>query len=191
LRNKARRSTCPLPPLEFSRRIAEWMQLSGPRYSFSNACTSGFSAIDAARSLIAAGQIDEAIVVGIELANNSTLAGFAAMELLSRNTCQPFDAKRDGLVLGEAVAAVRLSAKPGHLAHCRLAHRPRRLFNHRPRPARHPIANVAVDCLKEAKINARRYRTGQTASRRLARHRPRRSQRPAPDISATCRRCSP
>ena len=48
--------------------------------------------VDAARSLIASGQIDEAIVVGVELSNHSTLAGFAAMELLSRTTCQPFDA---------------------------------------------------------------------------------------------------
>ena len=55
------------------------------RASFSTACISGFSAIDAARSLIASGQIDEAIVLGIELANNTTLAGFAALELLSRS----------------------------------------------------------------------------------------------------------
>ena len=47
----------PIATASFSRRIAEWMQLSGPRYSFSNACISGFSAIDAARSLIAAGPV--------------------------------------------------------------------------------------------------------------------------------------
>jgi len=65
-----------------------------------------------ARSLIAAGQIDEAVVVGSELANDLTLAGFAAMELLSPSAGRPFDVRRDGLVLGEAVAAVRLSATP-------------------------------------------------------------------------------
>jgi hypothetical protein len=76
----------PLANAEFSRQIADWMQLGGLRASFSNACISGFSAIDAARSLIAGGQIDEAIVLGIELSNNVTLAGFATMELLSHNT---------------------------------------------------------------------------------------------------------
>lgn len=103
----------PVGSASFSRQIAGWLALTGPRSSFSTACTSGFSAIDAAATLISAGLIDEAIVVGVELANASTLAGFAAMELLSRSACRPFDARRDGLVLGEAVAAVRLSAAPG------------------------------------------------------------------------------
>ena len=143
----------PIATASFSRRIAEWMHLSGPRYSFSNACTSGFSAIDAARSLIAAGQIDEAIVVGIELANRSTLAGFAAMELLSRTHCQPFDAKRDGLVLGEAVAAVRLSAKPATWRITGLCTGLDAYSTTGPDPQGGPIAKVAVDCLKEAKIN--------------------------------------
>ncbi len=102
-----------LPPAaaSFSRDIGRWLALDGARYSFSNACISSFSALEAARSLIAAGLFDEAVVLGFELANDSTLAGFAAMELLSRTTSRPFDARRDGMVLGEAVAAVRLSAR--------------------------------------------------------------------------------
>lgn len=36
----------PLATASLSRQIAHWMDLSGPRYSFSNACISGFSAID-------------------------------------------------------------------------------------------------------------------------------------------------
>ena len=65
----------PIGSASFSRQIAEWMGLRGVRHSFSNACVSGFSALDAARTLIGAGWIDEAIVLGIELANASTLAG--------------------------------------------------------------------------------------------------------------------
>jgi len=143
----------PLASASFSRQVAEWMQLSGPRYNFSNACISGFSAIDAARSLISGGQIDDAIVVGLELANNSTLAGFAAMELLSRTSCQPFDARRDGLVLGEAVAAVRLSAKPGTWRITGLRTGLDAYSSTGPDPAGGPIARLAVDCLQEAKIN--------------------------------------
>jgi len=103
----------PVGSASFSRQIAIWMGLNGARHSFSNACVSGFSAIDAARTLITAGLIDDAVILGVELANNSTPAGFAAMELLSPALCRPFDARRDGLVLGEAVAAIRLSATPG------------------------------------------------------------------------------
>lgn len=103
-----------LPPAcaSFSRQLADWLEMDGPVFSFSNACISGFSALDAARSLISAGHIDDALVVGVELENRSTVAGFAAMELLSPTTCRPLDADRDGLVLGEALAAVRLQAVP-------------------------------------------------------------------------------
>lgn len=140
----------PVGSASFTRQIADWLDLRGPRYSFSNACVSGFSAIDAASTLIAAGLIDEALVLGVELANASTLAGFAAMELLSPDGCHPFDARRNGLVLGEAVAAVRLTAQPG----------PWQIVGQRngldgysttgPDPAGNPIARVMTDCLHAA-----------------------------------------
>jgi 3-oxoacyl-[acyl-carrier-protein] synthase I len=144
----------PAAAASFSRQIGEWMRLSGAKYSFSNACTSGFSALDAARSLIATGLIDDAIVLGVELANDSTLAGFAAMELLSRTAGRPFDARRDGLVLGEAVAAVYLSVKP---ATWRIAGLRTGLDGYSttgPNPDGSRIADVAIDCLKEADLRA-------------------------------------
>lgn len=138
----------------FSRQITDWLGLNGPCYSFSNACISGFSAIDAARSLIAGGLIDEALVVGIELNNASTLAGFAAMELLARDTARPFDARRDGLVLGEAVAAVRLSATPSPWRIAGLQTGIDAYSTTGPDPDGGPIATVARDCLREARIEA-------------------------------------
>lgn len=102
----------PVAAGSFGQTLADWLGLSGPLTNVSNACISGFSAIEAASTLIAAGLIDEAVVLGIELANDTTLAGFAAMELLSRSQARPFAADRNGLVLGEAVAALRLTAHP-------------------------------------------------------------------------------
>lgn len=144
----------PLPAASFSRNLADWLQLSGPRYSFSNACISGFSAIDAARSLISAGQIDEAIVLGVELSNASTLAGFAGMELLSRTSCRPFDTRRDGLVLGEGISAIRLSAEHGawRIAGLRTGIDAYSMTG--PNPNGVPLASATVDCLKEAKMDA-------------------------------------
>ncbi len=142
----------PVASASFSRRIGDWLQSSGPRYSFSTACISGLSALEAARSLIAGGQIDEAIVIGCELANNSTLAGFAAMELLSQSTCQPFDAGRDGLVLGEAVAAARLSAQPGTWRISGLRTGLDAYSATGPDPAGGPIARLMADCLQEAGV---------------------------------------
>ncbi|MBS1139905.1 MAG: Beta-ketoacyl synthase [Proteobacteria bacterium] len=142
----------PLATASLSRKIAEWMDLSGQRYSFSNACISGFSAIDAASTLIAAGAIDEAIVLGFELANNATLAGFASMELLSRTTCRPFDARRDGLVLGEAVAAIRLTAKPSPWKITGLRTGLDGYSTTGPDPDGGPIANTAIASLKAANV---------------------------------------
>lgn len=144
----------PAATASFNRQIGEWMNLSGANSSFSNACTSGFSALDAARSLIAASLIDDAIVLGVELANDSTLAGFAAMELLSRTTGRPFDTRRDGLVLGEAVAAVHLSAKPATWRIAGLRTGLDGFSTTGPNPDGSRIADVTVDCLKEAKLKA-------------------------------------
>ena len=144
----------PLAAASFSRQIGDWLGLSGANYSLSNACISGFSALDAARGLIGAGLIDDAIVLGVELGNNSTLAGFAAMELLSRTSGRPFDAHRDGMVLGEAVAAVRLSATP---ATWRIAGLHTGLDGYSttgPNPDGSRIADVAVNCLNEANLKA-------------------------------------
>lgn len=142
----------PAATASFSQEIGQWISLSGPRYSFSNACISGFSAIDAASTLIAAGLLDEAIVLGFEQANNTTLAGFASMELLSRTTCRPFDARRDGLVLGEAVAAVRLTAKPGPWKIAGLRTGLDGYSTTGPDPDGGPIANTAIASLKAANV---------------------------------------
>ncbi|PKO35724.1 MAG: beta-ketoacyl synthase [Betaproteobacteria bacterium HGW-Betaproteobacteria-7] len=144
----------PIANASFSRQLASWMQLDGPRYSFSNACISGFSAIDAARSLIAAGQIDGAVVLGCELANASTLAGFAALELLSPTACRPFDRDREGLVLGEAVAAIHLTAKstPWRLAALRTGIDAWSITG--PDPEGGPIAELLGECLQEAGLAA-------------------------------------
>lgn len=144
----------PLATASFSRKIGQWLGVDGPRYSFSNACIAGFSALDAARSLIAGGLFDQAVVLGCELANDSTLAGFASMELLSPVAGLPFDARRDGLVLGEALAAVRLTAEP---ATWRIAGLRTGLDGHSttgPNPDGGRIADVAVDCLNEAKLKS-------------------------------------
>jgi 3-oxoacyl-[acyl-carrier-protein] synthase-1 len=91
--------------------VAGWLGWVGPVLAVSTACTSSLNALVAAQAMLDAGEVDEALVLGIELENRLTLGGFAALQLLSRTTSKPFGADRDGLVLGESVAAIRLAAR--------------------------------------------------------------------------------
>lgn len=95
----------------FVDQVAAWLQWRGPVHAVSTACTSSLNALLAARAMLDAGAVEQALVLGIELDNCLTLGGFAALQLLSRTGCKPFGADRDGLVLGEAVAALRLSKR--------------------------------------------------------------------------------
>lgn len=91
--------------------VASWLDWAGPVLAISTACTSSLNALIAAQALLRSGAIDEALVLGVELENRLTLGGFAALQLLSRTTGKPFGADRDGLVLGESVAALRLAVR--------------------------------------------------------------------------------
>ena len=96
---------------DFAGKISGWLDWSGPVYVFNTACTSSLNALIAAQALLSKGEAEEALVLGIELDNQLTLGGFAALQLLSPGSSKPFGVNRDGLVLGEAVAALRLSTR--------------------------------------------------------------------------------
>jgi 3-oxoacyl-[acyl-carrier-protein] synthase I len=95
----------------FVDQVAAWLKWRGSVYALSTACTSSLNALIAAQALLDSGATDQALIIGIELDNCLTLGGFAALQLLSRTRCKPFGVGRDGLVLGEAVAALRLSTR--------------------------------------------------------------------------------
>lgn len=78
------------------------LQLTGPAYSISTACSSSAKVFAAASRMIEAGICDAAVVGGVDSLCHSILHGFNSLGLLSGQPCRPWDAKRDGLSLGEA-----------------------------------------------------------------------------------------
>jgi len=92
--------------------IAGWLNWTGPVITVSTACTSASNALLTAAALIRRGDACDSLVLGVELPNRLTLAGFGSMQLLSPTAARPLGAGRDGLVLGEAVAALHLSRHP-------------------------------------------------------------------------------
>jgi 3-oxoacyl-[acyl-carrier-protein] synthase-1 len=97
------------PPAKFARRLAGCFGAAGAVISVDTACTSGITALGLAADMIEAGGCDHALVLGVELSNRLSHAGFAALSLLSSGAARPCDLQRDGLVLGEAFAALLVS----------------------------------------------------------------------------------
>ncbi len=97
---------------QFADTVASWLGWRGPVHTVSTACTSGLNALLSARALVRQGTVAQALVLGLELRNTLTLGGFAGMQLLSPDAARPYGAERNGLVLGEAVAALLVTATP-------------------------------------------------------------------------------
>jgi 3-oxoacyl-(acyl-carrier-protein) synthase len=105
----------------FHGEMAEWLarefELGGPRFTLSTACSASANALLYAAWMIREGRIDHALVMGVEFQNRITVMGFNSMLLIARTgACRPFDVAREGIVLGEAVAATVLSAEPSAAA---------------------------------------------------------------------------
>ena len=88
---------------------------TGPNYSTVSACASGGDAIGQAQLLLHAGAADIVVAGGAEAAICPIgLAGFNSVKALSRRNAEPqkasrpFDALRDGFVLGEGAAVLVL-----------------------------------------------------------------------------------
>jgi len=76
--------------------------LAGPCVTVATACSSSAKVFAQAARLINAGLADAALVGGVDTLCGSVLFGFNALQLVSPDPCQPFDARRVGLSLGEA-----------------------------------------------------------------------------------------
>jgi 3-oxoacyl-[acyl-carrier-protein] synthase-1 len=136
---------------DFATDAASWLGIDTTPWCFATACTSSLSALDAAATLIRAGVLRRALVLGVELANDTSLAGFSAMGLLSPAGCRPLDRARDGLVLGEAASAVWLSDEPcgGRWGDWRLAGFEAALDSHSP-TGPNPDGTVIADAMSKA-----------------------------------------
>jgi 3-oxoacyl-[acyl-carrier-protein] synthase II len=91
-----------------ARMILDALGFNGPITIISNACASGSNAIGHAWNLVRCGQAERALAGGYDALSLLVFAGFDALQALSPTVCRPFDARRDGLALGEGAALVAL-----------------------------------------------------------------------------------
>ena len=103
-------------------RVSIIMGARGPNFCTTSSCSSSADAVGEAYELIRRGEVDTMIVGGSEAAVTPIgIAGFAAAGALSTRDCMPqeascpFDAKRDGFVMGEGAAVMILESEDSAL----------------------------------------------------------------------------
>lgn len=84
--------------------LADWLGLSGPVYCQSTACTSSARALLSAQRLLQLGVCDAVLCGGVDSLCKLTLNGFASLEAVSDERCNPFSVNRHGINIGEAAA---------------------------------------------------------------------------------------
>lgn len=102
-------------PFSVTSFVREFFQLEGPAMTVSSACSSSAKVFASAHRMMAAGLIDAAVVGGVDSLCLTTLYGFNSLDLLSSQPCQPFDAGRRGISIGEGAAFVLLEKLPDSL----------------------------------------------------------------------------
>jgi len=91
--------------------LADAFDFTGPNINISNACAAGASAIGRAWELIRSGQAEQVFAGGYDALGLLVFSGFDSLQALSTTTCRPFDAHRDGLLLGEGAAMLALETE--------------------------------------------------------------------------------
>jgi 3-oxoacyl-[acyl-carrier-protein] synthase II len=106
-RGQAVRAVCYQPQMQ-ARLLMDALDFNGPITIVSNACASGANAIGQAWELIQSGQAERVLAGGYDSISEMVFSGFDSLQALSPTVCRPFDARRDGLCLGEGAAMITL-----------------------------------------------------------------------------------
>lgn len=79
--------------------------------TISTACSSAVNSIIVGGEMVRSGRVDAAIVGGAESLSKFHLNGFNTLMILDKDVCNPFDANRKGLNLGEGAAYIVIESE--------------------------------------------------------------------------------
>ena len=92
--------------------LADWLNIGGPAYVISTACTSSARALMSAQRLLDLNLCDAVLCGGVDSLCGLTLNGFSALDAVSDERCKPFSVTRQGINIGEAAALFIMSKHP-------------------------------------------------------------------------------
>ncbi|MEN5030300.1 beta-ketoacyl-[acyl-carrier-protein] synthase family protein [Pseudomonas sp. Ps21-P2] len=92
--------------------LAAWLDLSGPAYVISTACTSSARALLSARRLLDMNLCDAVLCGGVDSLCKLTINGFSSLEAVSNERCNPFSRNRNGINIGEAAVLFLMTREP-------------------------------------------------------------------------------
>jgi 3-oxoacyl-[acyl-carrier-protein] synthase II len=99
------------PPPQPVHQVLNALGIPAPVRIVSNACASGTNAIGLACQMIRSGAARRVLAGGYDALAELVFAGFDCLRASTPGRCRPFDADRDGLVLGEGAALFCLEKK--------------------------------------------------------------------------------
>jgi 3-oxoacyl-[acyl-carrier-protein] synthase II len=140
--------------------VARKVGAAGPTLTVSTACASSCNSIGRAAELVRGGRADVMLAGGADLYTELSFSGFNVLGLLARHQYRPFDARRDGMLLGDGAAMMVLESEEsahrrGARAYCEIAgHAIGNDAFHAtaPEPTGREAARVMRDALRDAGI---------------------------------------
>jgi len=98
-------------PHVITEQIGRLLGLSGPVWTFTNACAAGNFAIARAMDEIASGRADVMIACGADSLSWVAFTGFSSLRAMAPDRCRPFDVRRKGLILGEGAGVLVIESQ--------------------------------------------------------------------------------
>jgi 3-oxoacyl-[acyl-carrier-protein] synthase-1 len=89
--------------------LARYLNLRGPAYTISTACTSSAKAFASAKNLLCHGLCDAVLVGGVDSLCKLTINGFSALESTTNELSNPLSRNRRGINIGEGAALFLMS----------------------------------------------------------------------------------
>lgn len=96
--------------VNFARRIAAALGVSGPALTVATSCSAGNIAIFRAADLIREGSAERVLAGGADAFSRVAFIGFSRMRAMAPERCSPFAAGRRGMLLGEGSAFLALES---------------------------------------------------------------------------------